>query len=79
VDVKQQFNVMRSWSLSNPKKRKTNRGIARFVNSWLAREQDKGYRKPADNISHQQRLPESGYSKEVLTRLANESRGDAQV
>ena len=44
VDVKQQFNVMRGWCLSNPAKRKTKRGITRFVNSWLAREQDKGAR-----------------------------------
>lgn len=42
VDVKQQFNEMRGWCLSNPAKRKTCRGIKRFVNSWLAREQDKG-------------------------------------
>ena len=55
VDVKQQFNVMRSWCLSNPKKRKTKRGITRFVNSWLTREQDKGYRRPADNGSYKQR------------------------
>lgn len=76
VDVKQQFNVMRSWCLSNPKKRKTKRGITRFVNSWLTREQDKGYRRPADNGSYQQRQSESGYSQDVLNRLANESRGD---
>ena len=76
VDVKQQFNVMRSWCLSNPKKRKTRRGITRFVNSWLTREQDKGYRRPADNSSYQQRQSESGYSRDVLNRLANESRGD---
>lgn len=76
VDVKQQFNVMRSWCLSNPKKRKTRRGITRFVNSWLAREQDKGYRRPADNGSYQQRQSESGYSQDILNRLANESRGD---
>lgn len=76
VDVKQQFNVMRSWCLSNPKKRKTSRGIKRFVNSWLAREQDKGYRQPANNGSYQQRQSESGYSQDVLNRLANESRGD---
>lgn len=42
VDVKQQFNEMRSWCLSNPNRRKTKRGITRFVNSWLSREQDKG-------------------------------------
>lgn len=76
VDVKQQFNVMRSWCLSNPKKRKTKRGITRFVNSWLTREQDKGYRRPADNGSYKQRQSESGYSQEVLNRLANESWGD---
>lgn len=76
VDVKQQFNVMRSWCLSNPKKRKTKRGITRFVNSWLTREQDKGYRRPADNGSYQQRQSESGYSQDVLKRLASESRGD---
>lgn len=76
VDVKQQFNVMRSWCLSNPKKRKTKRGITRFVNSWLTREQDKGYRRPEYNSSYQQRQSESGYSQDVLNRLANESRGD---
>ncbi len=76
VDVKQQFNVMRSWCLSNPKKRKTKRGITRFVNSWLARDQDKGYRRPAENGSYQQRQSESGYSQDILNRLANESRGD---
>jgi len=63
VDVKQQFNVMRSWCLSNPKKRKTKRGITRFVNSWLTREQDKGYRRPAGNSSYQQRQSEGGHSQ----------------
>ena len=42
VDVKQQLRSMRGWLLSNPKKRKTSRGIQRFINSWLAREQDRG-------------------------------------
>jgi hypothetical protein len=42
VEVKQQFNEMRGWSLSNPEKRKTRRGVARFVNGWLSREQDSG-------------------------------------
>lgn len=40
VDVKQQFNEMRGWCISNPAKCKTRRGIKRFVNGWLAREQD---------------------------------------
>lgn len=41
VDVKKAFRDMRAWSLSNPSKRKTQRGIKRFVNSWLSKEQDK--------------------------------------
>lgn len=33
---------MRGWLLSNPNKRKTRRGIEKFINGWLSREQDKG-------------------------------------
>ena len=76
VDVKQQFNVMRGWCISNPKKRKTRKGITRFVNSWLSREQDKGYRRPMNNSEPQKVLTESGYGQDLLDRLANENRGD---
>ena len=47
VDVKYEFNKIRGWCISNPEKRKTLKGVTRFVNSWLSREQDKGYKKPA--------------------------------
>ena len=40
VDVAQQLRNMRGWLLANPKNRKTKTGIMRFVNSWLAREQN---------------------------------------
>lgn len=76
VDVKQQFNVMRSWCLSNPRKCKTKRGITRFVNSWLSREQDKGYRKQTLNSTYQQTSGTGGYSQDLFDRLNNESRGD---
>lgn len=49
VDVKQQFNEMRGWCLSNPAKKKTKRGVKRFVNSWLSREQDQGGRQQKRN------------------------------
>lgn len=42
VDVIQQLRGMRGWLLSNPEKRKTRRGVSRFITGWLAREQDKG-------------------------------------
>lgn len=43
VNVKQQLLAMKSWSISNPKKRKTKAGMLSFVNNWLSKEQDKGH------------------------------------
>ena len=42
VDVMQELRNMKGWLISNPRKRKTRTGILRFVNGWLAREQNKG-------------------------------------
>lgn len=42
VDVMQELNKMRGWCLANPSKRKTKKGIMRFINNWLSKEQDKG-------------------------------------
>lgn len=60
VNVLQQLRNMVSWLESNPTKRKTKRGILKFVNAWLSREQDKGGNKPinktdtlhSDNFKH---------------------------
>ena len=42
VDVRQELRNMVGWSESNPTKRKTKNGIARFITSWLSRKQDSG-------------------------------------
>nr|DAK90363.1 MAG TPA: hypothetical protein [Caudoviricetes sp.] len=42
VDVEQELRKMIAWCYSNPTKRKTRRGVDRFINSWLSREQDRG-------------------------------------
>ena len=42
VDVPQAFRGMRAWLITNAPRRKTRRGIARFVNAWLEREQNSG-------------------------------------
>lgn len=42
VDVIQQLRNMKGWLIGNPGKRKTKRGIVRFIVSWLTREQDRG-------------------------------------
>ncbi|WP_160147917.1 helix-turn-helix domain-containing protein [Trinickia soli] len=41
IDVLEQLRRMRQWSIANPARRKTVRGVLRFANNWLAREQDK--------------------------------------
>lgn len=42
VDVPQQFREMRQWLIDNPERRKTAKGMGKFVNGWLGKEQDKG-------------------------------------
>lgn len=42
VDVPQALRNIRGWALANPAKRKTRAGVRRFVNAWLAKDQDKG-------------------------------------
>lgn len=42
VDVDQELRAMCGWLIGNPTKRKTPRGIGRFITSWLSRCQDKG-------------------------------------
>lgn len=44
VDVPQELRNMRAWLLSNRTKRKTKSGIERFINGWLAKEQNRGGR-----------------------------------
>lgn len=41
VDVMQQLRNMRGWLDANPANRKTRRGINRFINGWLSREQNR--------------------------------------
>ena len=46
VDVPQQLREMRRWLIDNPAKRKTAKGMGRFINSWLSKEQDHGTNSP---------------------------------
>lgn len=41
IDVEQEFKKMYAWLDSNPRNRKTARGIKRFITGWLSRAQDK--------------------------------------
>ena len=49
VDILQELRKMKGWLDSNPTKRKAQRGIKRFINGWLAREQDRNVVKGGRN------------------------------
>lgn len=41
LDVAQEYWKMQQWCEANPRKRKTKRGISRFINDWLNRACDR--------------------------------------
>ena len=47
VDVYQVLRSIVGWCRSNPQRRKTKRGVKKFINSWMSREQDRGGTRPA--------------------------------
>jgi len=50
VDIKIQLNKMNAWLDSNPSKRKTKKGIKKFITTWLSKEYDKT--KAGDKSGH---------------------------
>ena len=41
VEIEKELRAMRGWLLSNPKNRKTQTGMMKFVNAWLSKQQDR--------------------------------------
>lgn len=77
VDVEQALRNMRGWLDSNPRNKKTPRGIKRFITSWISREQDKAPRvqdKPKSvsqnrfNNFHQRDYDFEEYERQLLKR-----------
>ena len=56
VDVEQALRSMRQWCIANSTKRKTRRGVLKFITGWLEREQNKGGNK--QTVSKQSSLDE---------------------
>lgn len=42
VDVQQHLRNMRAWLANNPTRRKTRKGVRRFITNWLTKEQNSG-------------------------------------
>lgn len=55
VDVEQELRKMIAWCDSNPTKRKTRRGIERFINNWLSRTQDSGGTREKEKVIEEER------------------------
>ena len=77
VDVEQALRNMRGWIDSNPRNKKTPRGIKRFITSWISREQDKAPRVPDKskpvsqnrfNNFHQRDYDFAEYERQLLKR-----------
>ena len=73
VDVMQELRKMRSWLDSNQSRRKTKRGILRFVNGWLSKEQDKGWSRQGGGRTYDtgreargDRTAEKGYIQQLI-------------
>ena len=77
VNVMQELRKMKGWATANPKKRKTKAGILRFINSWLAKEQDRYHGSEAPVQAPQQR---GGYQNgNVFLDMLNERRGNGDL
>ena len=55
VDIRQELKKMVAWCDSNPTKRKTRRGIERFINNWLSRTQDSGGTRGKEKVIEEER------------------------
>lgn len=69
VDVLSELRKMHAWSEANPNKRKTIKGVKRFIVNWLSREQD---RIKSSSVGGGSAAVNSGYSRHPQNlRLVN--------
>ncbi|MFP1634101.1 YdaU family protein [Zhengella sp. ZM62] len=68
VDVRQQLLAMRAWLNANQSKRKTARGIKRFIVSWLDREQNRPRAAPLPRQG--QPPPQDSFQAAIQRRLS---------
>lgn len=59
VDVEQALRNMIGWSMSNENRRKTRKGIKRFITSWLSRDQDEAGKRGGGYAANR-RSPDEG-------------------
>ena len=62
VDVDAEFRKMIGWLGSNPKRRKTKRGVKQFITGWLSRAQDKAGRGGNEYVSKTAQMLDNSYA-----------------
>ena len=58
VDVALELRSIRQWCLDNPTRQKTLRGVPRFLNAWLSKEQNSGRRSKKPQQTAEEHLAE---------------------
>lgn len=71
VDILAELRKMAGWCDANPSKRKTKGGVQRFINGWLAKEQDRGGTGSAPPVRR--------YGKPDIPKGASGELGDAEL
>ena len=64
VDVRKEFRKMSAWCINNPARRKTKRGVTRFINTWLSSAQKEAEEKQA----------KSSGTNNIFLQIAEESK-----
>jgi len=79
VDLRSELKKIRLWLLSNKSRRKTKRGMLRFVNSWLAKQHDGMPVKPVNqstrNLTLSEQLSNRDWANEKNI-VHNDDKGD---
>lgn len=68
IDIEQEFRKMYGWLDSNPRNRKTGRGIKRFITGWLSRAQDKA---PVMRAAYNTQQPKNMTTEQYMQSTAN--------
>lgn len=69
VDVMQALRGMLGWLNANPTRRKTRRGITRFINNWLSRDQDSGRNQRTAQTNAAGNAPLEDWEREWLDQM----------
>ena len=76
VDVRQELRNMLGWLLGSPNRRKTKRGIGKFIQGWLGREQDKGGKPNARASPRDERLSNADAMAKINLEAREKLYGD---